>query len=181
MTRLPSVRALRFALVLLLAVVFAPAASAFAQDDAAGSLNPLASLDKSKLKDFVEQPLFEPSRHPPVIAPPVAYVAPPPAPPPPEPPPSLKLLGLVEGARSLAAVVHLNDSGKTETLHPGDHLGIWIVGVSPGGLRVTSGDRAFDYALFHGGAQQGPVPVAPPAAFLPPTAAARDAAPSGSR
>ena len=138
------------------------------------SVNPLAALDKATLKGFVEQPLFEPSRQRPVIATPNVYVAPPP-PPVVDQPPSMRLLGLVEGANSFAAVVHRNDTGKTETLRPGDRIGSWIVQIMPATLRVTSGDRAFDYALFRGGPLQGPVAVevtTPP--FLIPALAARD-------
>ncbi len=72
-------------------------------------------------------------------------------------------------------MVHRNDTGKTETLRPGDHIGGWIVQIMPATLRVMSGDRAFDYALFRGGPLQGPVAVevtTPP--FLIPALAARD-------
>ena len=154
-----------------LALLFS-AAPARAQD-AARSLNPLAALDKSTLNGFVEQPLFEPSRHRPVVAPPYVYVAPPP-PAVVEQPPSLRLLGLVEGVHSSAAVVHRNDTGRTETLRPGDRIGSWVVLIMPASLRVMSGDRAYDYALFRGGPSQGPVPVENPPAFVAPTVAVRD-------
>lgn len=151
------------------ALLLLPAA-ALAQDEAARPLNPMAGLDKGSLKAFVELPLFETSRHKPFVAPPLVYV-----PPPPQPvvvsPPSLRLLGVVEGAHSLVAIVHRDDTGKTETLHSGDLVGGWRVEVRPVGLRVASGDRAYEYAMFRGGAQQGPMPVALP----PPTVAARDA------
>lgn len=160
---------------LLLALVLAPLSPASGQPEAAGSLNPLAALDKATLKDFVEKPLFAPSRQRPVVTPPIAYIAPPPSPVI-EPPPSLRLLGLVEGATSLVAIVHRNDTGRTETLHPGDQIGSWIVQVMPATLRVMSGDRAFDYALFRGGAQQGPTAVQLPAPFVSPTIVARDRA-----
>ncbi len=129
---------------------------AFAQDESSRVLNPLASVEKAMLKGFVEKPLFEPSRHPPVIAAPLPQLLSPPQPPLLEPPPSLRLIGVVEGSRSLAAIVHRNDNGRTETLHPGDHIGTWIVEVMPAGLRVVSGERAFDYAMFRGNLQQGP-------------------------
>ena len=96
-----------------------------------------------------------------------------------EQPPSLRLLGLVEGANSFAAVVHRNDTGKTETLRPGDHIGGWIVQIMPATLRGVSGERAFDYALFRGGPMQGPVPVErTPPPFVAPTVAAREPAPA---
>ncbi len=148
------------------------AAPVWAQD-ATRSLNPLAAIDKSTLKGFVEQPLFEPSRHRPVVAPPYVYV-PPTMPAVAEQPPSLHLLGLVEGATSFAAVVHRNDTGKTETLRSGDRIGTWVVQIMPAALRVMNGDRTFDYALFRGGSLQGPVAVEPPPAFVAPTIAARD-------
>ena len=156
----------------LLALLLAWALPAAAQEPSR-SLNPLAAIDKATLKSFVEQPLFEPSRQRPVVATPYVYVAPPQ--PVVEQPPSLRLLGLVEGANSFAAVVHRNDTGKTETLRPGDHIGGWTVQIMPATLRVVSGGRAFDYALFRGGPQQGPMAVemaAPP--FSMPAVAARD-------
>ena len=178
-----SSRLLPFAALLLLS----PAASTLparaqggARDEAARSLNPLAALDKATLSGFVEQPLFEPSRHRPVAAPRLVYVAPPP-PPVVEPPPSLRLLGLVEGARSSAAVVHRNDTGKTETLRPGDRIGSWVVQIMPAALRVMSGDRTFDYALFRGGPQQGPVAAEAPPPFVAPTVAVRDPAAARAR
>ena len=142
---------------------------AIAQDESARVLNPLASLDKRTLKGFVGKPLFESSRHSPTVTAPVAKVLPPPPPPRVEPPPSLRLIGIVEGAHWLAAIVHRNDTGKTETLRPGDHIGTWTVEVRPAALRMVSGDRAFDYAMFPSNLQQEP------------TIAARDPAASGSR
>ena len=140
---------------------------ALAQDEPSRSPNPLASLDKATLKDFAAKPLFEPSRHPPVVAAPIVAV--PSRSPMAEQPPSLRLIGIVEGARSLAAIVHRNDTGKTETMRQGDHIGTWTIEVMPASLRVVSGDRAFDYAMFRGSLRQGP------------TAAARDPGASGAR
>ena len=145
---------------LLSVVVLLGPTFASAQDEASRMPNPLASVGKATLKGFVEKPLFEPSRHPPIIAAPLSQLPPPPQPPMLEPPPSLRLIGVVEGARSLAAIVHRNDNGRTETLHPGDHIGTWVVEVMPAGLRVVSGERAFDYAMFRGNLQQGPTLVA---------------------
>lgn len=139
-----------------------------AQDEASRVQNPLATVGKEMLKGFVDSPLFEPSRHPPVVAVPLSQLPPPPQPPMLEPPPSLRLIGIVEGARSLAAIVHRNDNGRTETLHPGDHIGTWVVEVMPAGLRVVSGERAFDYAMFRGNLQQGPIAAARSAAASDP-------------
>ena len=146
---------------------FAMSAFALAQDEPSRSPNPLASLDKATLRDFVEKPLFEPSRHPPVIAAPIVAV--PSRSPMVEQPPSLRLIGIVEGSRSLAAIVHRNDTGKTETVRQGDHIGTWTIEVMPASLRVVNGDRAFDYAMFRGSLRQGP------------TVAARDPGTSGAR
>ena len=100
--------------------------------------------------------MFETSRHPPAVAAPAAVFAPPP---PIEPPPSLRLMGVVEGTRSLAAIVRRGDTGQTETLRTGDHIGTWTIEVLPAALRVVSGGRAFDYALFRANHQQDPAAV----------------------
>lgn len=150
-------RLLPFAALLLPVVV---PALALAQDASPRGLNPLASLDEAALKGFVEKPLFDPSRRPPATAAPVTRVVLPPPPPVVVPPPSLRLIGVVEGSHSLAAIVHHNDTGRTETLRPGDHIGTWTIEVMPAALRVVSGDRAFDYAMFRGNPQQGPTVVA---------------------
>ena len=142
---------------LILAALLLPTA-ALAQDGTSRVLNPLASLDKTTLKGFVERPLFEPSRRPPILAAPLARSPPAPAV---MQPPMLRLIGIVEGLHSLSAVVHRSDINATETLHTGDHLGTWVVEVMPGTLRVASGDRAFDYAMFRSGPRSGPIPVAP--------------------
>ena len=143
---------------LILAALLLPTA-ALAQDGASRPLNPLASLDKATLKGFVERPLFEPSRRPPIPAAPLAEL------PPPSPtvaqPPMLRLVGIVEGSHSLYAIVHRGDINATEMLRTGDHLGAWNIEVMPGMLRVASGERAFEYALFRKGPWSGPIPVAP--------------------
>ena len=145
---------------LMLAVLLLPTA-ALAQEGPSRLLNPLAALDKTTLKGFVERPLFEPSRRPPIVAP----LAEPPPSPAAVQPPTLRLVGIVEGSRSLRAIVHRADINVTETLQTGDHLGAWTIKVMPGTLRLASGDRAFDYAMFRDGAKSGPIPVAP----VPPT------------
>jgi hypothetical protein len=126
------------------------------------SPNPLRSLDKTRLKAFVEAPLFDPTRR---LPPPVAVLA---APPPPpvvtteDPPPNLHLLGVIQGAHDIA-IVRRGDDPKTETLSSGDHVGPWEVTVLPTvGIRLTSGTRAFDYALFtKAGAPTDPTAVSP--------------------
>ena len=158
----------------LATLMLLPSVTPVLAQDAARSPNPLAALDKATLKGFVEQPLFEPSRQRPVAPTPYVYVAPP-MPAVVEQPPSLRLLGLVEGAHSLVAVVRRNETGRTETLRPGDRIGGWVVQITPASLRVVSGDRAFDYALFRGSPLQGPMTVDTPSApFVSPTVAARD-------
>lgn len=171
--------AIRLLPLILAAALVTPARAeqpvAMSNDRSAASLNPLATLDEATLRGFVQQPLFEPSRRPPVPPAPIVEIVPPPAPPPPavpEPPPMLKLLGVVEGSHSLAAIVRRADTGKTETLRPGDHLGSWTIAVLPTGLRVQDGDRVFDYAMFKGG-QSGPQPVTA-AQDLSPALAARE-------
>ncbi len=143
---------------LLLAALLLPTA-ALAQNETSRLLNPLASLDKTTLKGFVERPLFEPTRRPPIPAAPRAGLPPPP--PAVAQPPELRLVGIVEGIHSLCAIVHRSDTNATETLHTGDHLGAWTIEVMPGTLRVASGDRAFEYALFRSGPRSGPTSVAP--------------------
>ena len=121
------------------------------------SRNPLATLDEAALKGFVERPLFEPSRHRSALAAPLAKAAPLPALVV-EQPPSLRLLGLVEGANSSAAVVRRNDIGKTDTLRSGDRIGNWIVQILLATLQVKSGNRVDNYALFHKAQPEGPLP-----------------------
>ena len=140
---------------LILASLLLPTA-ALAQDGAPRPLNPLASLDKATLKGFVDRPLFEPSRRPPIPAAPLLAA---PSAPALVQPPMLRLIGIVEGSHSLSAVVRRGDTNATETLHTGDHLGAWTIEVLPGTLRVASGDRAFDYPMFRNGPRSGPVAV----------------------
>ncbi len=149
-----------------------------AAQEAIRSPNPLATLDEATLKAFVEQPLFELSRRPPLVAPPRVYVAPP-APTIIEQPPSLRLLGVIESTRSVFAVVYRNDKGKTETLRPGDHIGSWVVQITAANLRLISGERAFEYSLFRGSPSQGPsaVQMLPPALASPAVAARNPATP----
>ncbi len=164
-------RLLPFALMILCT------AGPLAAQELARSLNPLAALDQASIKAFVEQPLFEPSRRPPVVAPPYVYVTSS-VPTVVEKPPSLRLLGLVESTRSIFAIVYSNDTGKTETLRPGDRIGSWVTQITAANLRVISGNRAFDYTLFRGGPSQGPVAVQMlPTGFVTPAVAARDHAP----
>lgn len=143
-------------------------------------LNPMNSVDKTRLNHFVEEPLFDPARKlQPVVAP-VVYEPPPPAPPPPPTPPNLHLLGVIQGVRDVAIV--RQDEAKTLLLHSGDVIDGWKVEVLPTGLRLHEGTRAFDFALFKAGsgASAGPV-AADPEGFivqtppLSPAMTARDA------
>ena len=132
---------------------------AMAQDLPPHPLNPLATLDEATMKAFVERPLFEPLRRPPIPAAPLAIQLPPPAPVV-EHPPMLRLIGIVEGSHSLSAIVHRDDTNATETLRSGDRIGSWTIEVMPGALRAVNGDRAFDYAIFPSHPQEGPKLVA---------------------
>ena len=131
--------------------------------------NPLASLDKGGLKDFVEKPLFDPSRSVPVVMPFVA-TAPPVYTVPPEPPPSLHLLGVIEGENAMA--IARGPDMKTLMLHSGDRIGAWSVLVMPNGIRLSNGDRTSDYGLFTSGSGKGvtpgPMPSLEPAAGVSP-------------
>ena len=156
---------------LTLAAVILSTIGQLAAQEAVRSPNPLATLDEATLKAFVEKPLFEHSRRP-LVAPPHVFVALP-APTFIEQPPSLRLLGLIESTRLIFAVVYRNDKGKTETLHPGDRIGSWVVQITAGNLRVINGDRTFEYRLFGGSPSQAPVAVQmlPPALVIPAIAA----------
>ena len=157
---------------LLLAAMILSTIGQLAAQEAFRSPNPLATLDEATLKAFVEKPLFEQSRKPPLVAPPRIFVATP-VPTIIEQPPSLRLLGVIEGTRSIFAVVYRNDKGKTEPLHPGDRIGSWVVQITAGNLRVISGDQTFEYRLFGGSSSQAPVAVQmlPPALVIPAVAA----------
>lgn len=148
------------ALAILLGSTFCAVAWADA-GPAPASPNPLRALDKASLSAFVEQPLFDPARR---LPPPVPFVAPLPqqVTAPTVEPPALRLLGVIHGARDVA-IIHRADSAKAEMLTTGDSVGPWRVTVLPVGVRLTDGDRAYDYALFaKGGAAIGPVPAPTP-------------------
>ena len=136
-----------------------PSGAALAQDAKTLSLNPMTSYPKAKLKSFVEAPLFDPSRRLPPA--PVAFQPMQPALAV-EQPPALQLIGVIQGANAVAIV---RNAGKTDVLHTGDHLGGWTVEVLPLGLRVRSGLRVYDYAMFKLRGQAGPLAVEPTAAL----------------
>jgi hypothetical protein len=102
----------------------APAGSETAAAPQSG--NPLASLDKSTLKDWVERPLFAPSRkRPPPTeasqgpAPQVAGAKP--------PPPIYELLGIVRDKGRAIALLRKKADGTSFRVQVGDTLGGWQV------------------------------------------------------
>lgn len=164
--------------LLLLAVLATPAR---AGDEAAAmpATNPLDAIATSSLSAFRTRPLFAPSRAEPAVPeapPPMPAAAPPP--PPPAEPPALKLVGIIDG-RTRIAVVHLGDSAKTRMLASGDMLDNWRVTVLGTALRLTSGDRSIDIALFHS-ASAGTRPMPKPGEPPPDTASPADSPPDRS-
>lgn len=83
--------------------------------------NPLASFDKSTLENWVERPVFAPSRKRPPEK--VGQKA---APKPP-PPPDYKLLGVVLNSRRTIALLRSKDSGADFRVQVGDMIGGWHV------------------------------------------------------
>lgn len=120
----------------------------------ASPVNPMQAVEKAKLRAFAQQPLFNPARALPAIAP--AFYAPPMAAPPPQPP-NLQLVGVIAGINAMAII---RDGGTTTMLHAGDHVGAWTVTILPTGLRLADGDRVFDYTLFNKGGSSTPSPGA---------------------
>jgi hypothetical protein len=88
--------------------------------------NPLANFDKAQLKDWVERPLFAPTRK----RPPVVAAAAPRAKrhiKPKLPPPSYDLLGIVrDGAHSIA-LLRKKGEGTSFRVEVGDMIGGWRV------------------------------------------------------
>lgn len=88
--------------------------------------NPLANFDKSKLRDWVERPLFASSRKRP---PAVAAVANRPTQPtqPKAPPPSYDLLGVVRDGDRAIALLRKKGDGTSFRVEVGDMIGGWRV------------------------------------------------------
>lgn len=147
-------RACRPALGLALLVVFA-ARSVAASGEGPPSLNPMAAFPKAELKAFVNAPLFDPTRRLPPPAP-AMPVLPPPVVATVEQPPAVELVGVIQGAQPEAIV---QDGGRTTVLHTGDRLGNWFAEVLPTVLRLHSGLRAYDYAMFQVNGHSGPLAV----------------------
>jgi len=115
----------------------APAGSETAAEPQSG--NPLASLDKSSLKDWVERPLFAPSRKrpPPTAAAqgpaPVAGAKP--------LPPSYELMGVVLDSGRAIALLRKKSDGTSFRVQVGDMLGGWQVSkVEPRAVVLVRGD-----------------------------------------
>jgi hypothetical protein len=83
--------------------------------------NPLASFDKATLDNWVDRPVFAPSRKRPPEQ--TAQKA---APKPP-PPPDYKLLGVVLNSRRTIALLRSKDSGADFRVQVGDMIGGWHV------------------------------------------------------
>lgn len=107
---------------------------------AAPSGNPLASLDKLSLKDWVERPLFAPSRKrpPPSEAAaqgPATLVGPKPQ------PPSYELLGVIRDRGNAIALLRKKADGTSFRVQAGDMLGGWQVSkVEPRAVTLVRGD-----------------------------------------
>ena len=88
--------------------------------------NPLAGFDKSLLKDWVERPLFAPSRQRP---PQVAMAATPAAPQAnsQKPPPSFDLLGILRDGDRAIALLRKKGEGTSFRVEVGDMIGGWRV------------------------------------------------------
>jgi hypothetical protein len=101
--------------------------------------NPLASLDKESLKDWVERPLFAPSRKrpPPAVAAqgpvPVAGAKP--------LPPTYELMGVVSEKGRAVALLRKKIDGTSFSVEVGDMVGGWQVSkVEPRSVVLVRGD-----------------------------------------
>ncbi len=88
--------------------------------------NPLSSFDKATLKDWVERPLFAPTRKRPAV---VASAAPQTAGPfkPKRPPPSYDLLGILRDGSHAIALLRKKGEGTSFRVEVGDMIGGWRV------------------------------------------------------
>jgi hypothetical protein len=83
--------------------------------------NPLASFDKTALQNWVDRPLFAPSRKrpPPQVAGKTATKA--------QPPPDYQLLGVVLNNKRTIALLRSKDSGVDVRVQVGDKISGWHV------------------------------------------------------
>jgi hypothetical protein len=97
--------------------------------------NPLTKLDKSSLKDWVERPLFAPSRkRPPVVAAQNQNQAA-------KPLPMYELLGVIRDSGQATALLRKKDDGTSFRVQVGDTLGGWQVSkVAPRAVTLVRGD-----------------------------------------
>jgi hypothetical protein len=88
--------------------------------------NPLADFDTSLLKDWIERPLFAPSRQRPAA---VAAATPRAAPQvtPKQPPPSYDLLGILRDGERAIALLRKKGEGTSFRVEVGDMIGGWRV------------------------------------------------------
>jgi general secretion pathway protein N len=121
----------------------AGARSSPAAANAAGTANPLASLDKEALRDITERPLFAPSRRPPPLPAPVAAapaVAPLPAPP---STPDYTLVGIIRDGDRAIALLRSRSDGRNLRIEAGDIVGGWrIAAVDARSVRLKRADGA---------------------------------------
>jgi hypothetical protein len=105
---------------------YAPSANPPAQPDplpqtASLAGNPLAEFDKTKLENWVQRPLFAPSRKRPPPQAAKATSAPPP------PPPDYQLLGVLLNPKRTIAVLRSEETGTDVRVQVGDMIGGWLV------------------------------------------------------
>lgn len=91
------------------------------ENDALRTGNPLASFEKGALKNWVQRPLFAPSRKPPPPAEVKQAVAPP------KPPPDYQLIGVLLNQRRTIALLRSENSGAQYRVEVGDMIGGWLV------------------------------------------------------
>lgn len=83
--------------------------------------NPLASFEKDSLKNWVQRPLFAPSRKPPPPAEVKQAAAPP------KPPPDYQLIGVLLNRQRTIALLRSENSGAQYRVEVGDMIGGWLV------------------------------------------------------
>jgi len=86
--------------------------------------NPLADFDKAGLSDWIERPLFAPSRQRPAT---IAKTALPRQTAPKQPPPSYDLLGIVRNGERAIALLRKKGEGTSFRVEVGDMVGGWSI------------------------------------------------------